>query len=162
MRVKLKRLEHGYGLPVPAKATNGASGFDLASADDGEIGPGQWRIFRTGFAIELPDGYEAQIRPRSGLAKNHGISVLNSPGTIDSDYRGEVAVLLVNHSLVESVTISRGDRIAQLVIAPVVTVDLELVGDLAATVRGDGGFGSTGGFLDVKKPSAKFKGIRRE
>lgn len=144
MKVKMKRLEHGYGLPVPAKATKGASGFDLASADDGEIGPGQWRLFRTGFAIELPDGYEAQIRPRSGLAKNHGISVLNSPGTVDSDYRGEVAVLLVNHSLVESVSIKRGERIAQLVIAPVANVTIECVSEVSVTARGQGGFGSTG------------------
>lgn len=144
MKVKLKRLDHGYGLLVPAKATNGASGFDLASADEGEIGPGQWRIFRTGFAIELPVGYEAQIRPRSGLAKNHGLTVLNAPGTCDSDYRGEVAVLLINHSLIESVTIKRGERIAQMVVMQVPSITIECVSEVSVTARGEGGFGSTG------------------
>lgn len=144
MIVNLKRLPNGYGLPVPSRATRDAAGMDIVSAEMGEIGPGQWRPFRTGFAVELPRGYEAQIRPRSGLAMRHGLTVLNAPGTIDSDYRGEIAVILINHSLVESVWVNRGDRIAQMVIAPVCNVEFDLVEAISVTARGEGGFGSTG------------------
>lgn len=150
MKVNIKRLPNGEGLPLPAYAIEGSSGLDLVSADTGEIAPGQRMMFHTGFAIEVPFGYEGQIRPRSGIAKKHGVTVLNAPGTIDHAYTGEVIVMLINHSLT-SAQINRGDRIAQLVICPVVKVDLELVTDLAATKRGDGGFGSTGGFVGVRK-----------
>ncbi|MBN8918263.1 MAG: dUTP diphosphatase [Rhizobiales bacterium] len=145
--VKIQRLPHAAGLPLPAYATPGAAGMDLACALPADtpllLAPGARAAIPTGFAIALPDGYEAQVRPRSGLAKNHGVTVLNAPGTVDCDYRGEIAVLLVNHGR-ETLEISRGMRIAQLIVAPVVQIMLEEIGELSETARGSGGFGSTG------------------
>lgn len=145
--VKIQRLPHAAGLPLPTYATPGAAGMDLACALPADapllLAPGARAAIPTGFAIALPDGYEAQVRPRSGLAKNHGVTVLNAPGTVDCDYRGEIAVLLVNHGR-ETLEISRGMRIAQLVVAPVVQIMLEEIGELSETARGSGGFGSTG------------------
>ncbi|GLI20335.1 dUTP pyrophosphatase [Xanthobacter flavus] len=145
--VKIQRLPHAAGLPLPAYATPGAAGMDLACALPADapllLAPGARAAIPTGFAIALPDGYEAQVRPRSGLAKNHGVTVLNAPGTVDCDYRGEIAVLLVNHGR-ETLEISRGMRIAQLVVAPAVQIMLEEIGELSETARGSGGFGSTG------------------
>lgn len=145
--VKIQRLPHAAGLPLPAYATPGAAGMDLACALPADapllLAPGERAAIPTGFAIALPEGYEAQVRPRSGLAKNHGVTVLNAPGTVDCDYRGEIAVLLVNHGR-ETLEISRGMRIAQLVVAPVVQIMLEEIGELSETARGSGGFGSTG------------------
>ena len=145
--VKIQRLPHAASLPLPAYATPGAAGMDLACALPADapllLAPGARAAIPTGFAIALPDGYEAQVRPRSGLAKNHGITVLNAPGTVDCDYRGEIVVLLVNHGR-ENLEISRGMRIAQLVVAPVVQIMLEEIGELSETARGSGGFGSTG------------------
>ncbi len=145
--VKIQRLPHAAGLPLPAYATPGAAGMDLACALPADaplqLAPGERAAIPTGFAIALPDGYEAQVRPRSGLAKNHGVTVLNAPGTVDCDYRGEIAVLLVNHGRA-SVEISRGMRIAQIVVAPVAQIMLEEIGELGQTARGSGGFGSTG------------------
>jgi dUTP pyrophosphatase len=143
--VRLRRLPHGADLPLPARASTGSAGLDLRAAV-GEalvLAPGERRLVPTGLALELPDGWEGQVRPRSGLALRQGVTLLNTPGTIDSDYRGEVGVILVNLGS-EPVTIRRGDRVAQLVVAPVADVALEEVGDLAATERRDGGFGSTG------------------
>jgi dUTP pyrophosphatase len=130
---------------LPRYATPGAAGLDLSAAIDhpSPLAPGEFRLIPCGFAIALPAGYEAQVRPRSGLATRHGITVLNSPGTIDSDYRGEVKVLLINHGRVH-VTIEPGMRIAQLVVAPVATVDWAVSEDLTTTARGTGGFGHTG------------------
>lgn len=148
MRISLKRLPGGKGLPLPSKATPGAAGYDLHAALPPELPltlvPGDIALIPTGFAIALPDGWEAQVRPRSGLALNHGITTLNAPGTIDSDYRGEIGVILINHGR-EAFTIGRGARIAQMVIAPVPETVLVETDDLDATDRGDGGFGSTGG-----------------
>ena len=145
--VKIQRLPHAAGLPLPAYATPGAAGMDLACALPADaplsLAPGECAAIPTGFAIALPDGFEAQVRPRSGLARSHGVTVLNSPGTVDCDYRGEIAVLLVNHGRA-SVEISRGMRIAQMVVAPVVQIMLEESGELSQTARGSGGFGSTG------------------
>lgn len=145
--VKIQRLPHAAGLPLPAYATPGAAGMDLACALPADaplsLAPGDCAAIPTGFAIALPEGFEAQVRPRSGLARNHGVTVLNSPGTVDCDYRGEIAVLLVNHGRA-SVEISRGMRIAQMVVAPVVQIMLEESGELSQTARGSGGFGSTG------------------
>ena len=146
--IAIVRLEHGRDLPLPAYETNGAAGMDLraAVADDAPLvlRPGERATAPTGIAIALPDGYEAQVRPRSGLALRSGVTQLNTPGTIDSDYRGEIKVILINHGE-EAVTIRRGDRIAQLVIAPVVRGAWAEREALDATARGDGGFGSTGG-----------------
>jgi dUTP diphosphatase len=139
-------LPHGQGLPAPSYQTENAAGLDLAAAVESAgilIAPGKRALIPTGIAIELPAGYEGQVRPRSGLAHRHGITVLNAPGTIDADYRGEVQVLLVNLGD-EPFTISRGDRIAQLVICPVAHASLERVQDLSLTGRASGGFGSTG------------------
>ena len=141
--VKLKRLPHGQGLDLPAYATSGAAGMDVVSAEDVVLRPGARHAVATGFSVAIPEGYEIQVRPRSGLALKHGITVPNSPGTIDSDYRGEVQVPLIN--LGEEVfTVERGMRIAQLVIAPVVQAGFDEVTDLSETERGAGGFGSTG------------------
>jgi dUTP pyrophosphatase len=129
--------------PLPAYQTSGAAGLDIASAECVTIWPGGRALVSTGWAIAIPEGFEGQIRPRSGLAKKHGITVLNTPGTIDSDYRGEVMVLLINHSK-EPYTVRPGDRIAQLIIAPVTRVELVEVATLDDTKRGEGGFGSTG------------------
>ena len=145
--VKLKRLPHGEGLPLPAYQTAGAAGFDLAAAipadQPWQLAPGERRLVPTGLAFAVPPGFEAQIRPRSGLAFKHGIGVVNAPGTIDSDYRGEVQVLLVTLGQ-QAWSFTRGERIAQCVIAPVTQVELVAVNDLEETARGAGGFGSTG------------------
>jgi dUTP pyrophosphatase len=145
--VPIRRLEHNADLPLPAYETAQAAGMDLRAAvpEDAPLilRPGGRFPVPTGFAFALPHGYEAQVRPRSGLAAKHGVTCLNSPGTVDADYRGEVKVILVNLGE-EDFTIRRGDRIAQLVIAPVVQARWTEVAELDATVRGDGGFGSTG------------------
>ena len=144
--VAVKILAHGVGLPLPAYATQGAAGLDLCAACDAPVtlAPGARALIPTGVAIALPQGYEAQLRPRSGLALKHGVTVLNSPGTIDWDYRGELKALLINHG-VEPFVIERGMRIAQLVVAPVTHATLRVVEDLDDTARGVGGYGSTGG-----------------
>ena len=140
-------LPHAEGLPLPAYQTSGAAAVDLLAATAAHskliIEPGARELVPTGLCIQLPSGYEAQIRPRSGLALKHGVTVLNSPGTIDCDYRGEIGVLLINLGSVPF-EISRGERIAQLVVAPVTRVAFSIVGTLASTERGSGGFGSTG------------------
>lgn len=145
--IKVMRLPHGKGLPVPAPATEGAAGMDLsaANATGSEIvlEPGRFALVPTGFAFEIPHGFEGQVRPRSGLAAKFGVTVLNSPGTVDSDYRGEVGVILINHGSAPFV-VQRGARIAQFVIAPVAAVRVEEVPSLPMTARGAGGFGSTG------------------
>jgi dUTP pyrophosphatase len=145
--VRVKRLPHGEGLPLPSYQSKEAAGLDVvAGVPEGEaiaIPPGARALIPTGFALELPRGYEAQVRPRSGLALKHGVTLLNSPGTIDSDYRGELMVIVVNHGA-EPFLVRRGDRIAQLVIAPVSHAEIVAAEELAATVRGPGGFGSTG------------------
>jgi dUTP pyrophosphatase len=143
--VAIKLLPHGQGLPFPAYASAGAAGIDLAAAVDQSLtlNPEHRALVPTGIAIALPEGYEGQVRPRSGLALKHGLTVLNSPGTIDCDYRGEVQVILANLGT-EPVTIRRGDRIAQLVIAPVTRAEIRRVAELPETMRGAGGFGSTG------------------
>ncbi|MCR9179102.1 MAG: dUTP diphosphatase [Erythrobacteraceae bacterium] len=142
--VAVKRLPHGAGLPLPAYATSGAAGMDVVSAEDVVIAPGARHAVATGLALAIPQGYEIQVRPRSGLALKHGITVPNTPGTIDSDYRGELKVILINHGT-EPFTIARGDRVAQLVLAPVVQAAWDEVAELDVTDRGAGGFGSTGG-----------------
>ncbi|MGH7631008.1 MAG: dUTP diphosphatase [Gemmatimonadales bacterium] len=142
--VRLTRLAHGEGLPLPSRASAGAAGYDLASAEDGTLGPGERRLFRTGLAIAVPEGYECQLRPRSGLALRHGVTLPNTPATIDSDYRGELMVALINLGA-EPFVVSRGMRIAQMVVARVERVTFEEVQELPPTGRGDGGFGSTGG-----------------
>jgi dUTP pyrophosphatase len=133
----------GPPLELPRYETAGAAGLDLRADEALTLAPGERRTVPTGLAIELPPGHEGQVRPRSGLAARHGVGLLNAPGTIDADYRGEVAVILVNHGA-EPVAFARGDRIAQLVIAPIVRVEVVLVEELAETGRGGGGFGSTG------------------
>ena len=142
--VKVRRLPHGEGLDLPAYATAGAAGMDVVAAEDVTIAPGGRHAVATGLSMAIPEGYEIQVRPRSGLAFKHGISVPNAPGTIDSDYRGELKVLLINHGDAEF-AIARGDRVAQLVLAPVTRAAWQEVDDLDATERGEGGFGSTGG-----------------
>ncbi len=143
--VRIKQLENANGLPMPHYATEQSAGLDLPAAikDDVVIKAGQTEIIPTGIAIALPAGCEAQIRPRSGLAAKHGITVLNSPGTIDADYRGEIKAILINHSA-EDFTITRGMRIAQMVIAKYEHVQFDEVESLEETQRGTGGFGSTG------------------
>ena len=147
--VRVKRLPHGEGLPLPAYATAGAAGMDVVSAEDVVIAPGGRYPVATGLAVAIPHGYEIQVRPRSGLALKHGITVPNTPGTIDSDYRGEVKVLLINHGA-EPFAIARGDRVAQLVVAPVLQGSWLEVSELDETARGEGGFGSTGGVVALK------------
>ncbi|WP_066531545.1 dUTP diphosphatase [Erythrobacter sp. CCH5-A1] len=144
VKVQVKRLPHGEGLPLPAYATAGAAGMDVVSAEDMTLAPGARHAVATGLSMAIPQGYEIQVRPRSGLALKHGISVPNTPGTIDSDYRGELKVILINLGQ-EPFAIARGDRVAQLVLAPVVQAAWEEVAELDATERGKGGFGSTGG-----------------
>ncbi|MDA9401146.1 dUTP diphosphatase [Bradyrhizobium sp. CCBAU 45389] len=145
--VELQRLAHAEGLPLPAYQTAEAAGLDLMAAvpeaEPMTLAPGQHALVPTGLAIALPPAHEAQVRPRSGLAAKHGVTVLNSPGTIDADYRGEIKVILINHGTAPFV-IKRGERIAQMVIAPVVQAALVPVATLSATDRGAGGFGSTG------------------
>jgi dUTP pyrophosphatase len=142
-KVGIQRLANGEGLPLPAYETAGAAGMDLRAADAVTLKPGMRWLMPTGIAIALPQGFEAQVRPRSGLAVKHGITVLNSPGTIDSDYRGEVKVPLINHGQ-EDFAIARGDRIAQMVIAPVTRATWAELETLDETARGVGGFGSSG------------------
>ena len=144
VKVEVKRLPHGGDLPLPAYATHGAAGMDVVSAEDVRIEPGARHAVATGLAMAIPHGFEIQVRPRSGLAFKHGITVPNTPGTIDSDYRGELKVLLINHGP-DAFQVSRGDRVAQLVLAPVVQAAWDEVEELDATERGAGGFGSTGG-----------------
>ena len=143
--IQVKQLEHGQGLPLPSYETADAVGMDLISAVDGDviIKAGDRALIPTGIAVALPSGYEWQIRPRSGLAFKHGISLANTPGTIDADYRGEIKVILINHGN-EDFVVSRGMRIAQAVIAPVWRATFTTVDELDDTVRGTGGFGSTG------------------
>ena len=142
--VRIKRLSHGEGLALPHYATAGAAGMDVLSAEDVTLPPGGRHAVATGFALAIPEGYEVQVRPRSGLALKHGISLPNTPGTIDSDYRGELKVIVINHGDADF-AIARGDRIAQLVLAPVTRAAWEEVAELDDTARGAGGFGSTGG-----------------
>ena len=144
VKVEVKRLPHGAGLPLPAYATAGAAGMDVVSAEAVTIAPGARHAVATGLALAIPAGFELQVRPRSGLALKHGITVPNTPGTIDSDYRGELKVILINLGA-EAFAIQRGDRVAQLVLAPVVQAAWDEVEELDATTRGAGGFGSTGG-----------------
>ena len=145
--VKIKSLPHGEGLQLPTYHSVDAAGADLQAAvledEPLVLAPGKFALVPGGFAMALPAGYEAQIRPRSGLAFKHGVTVLNSPGTIDADYRGEVKVLLINHGR-ESFEITRGMRIAQMVVAPVTIAQFSLVDELDDSDRGAGGFGSTG------------------
>jgi dUTP pyrophosphatase len=143
--VAVVRLSEGEGLPLPAYMTEGAAGADVVAAvvQDLVLAPGERALVPTGFALEVPDGLEVQIRPRSGLAVKHGVTLLNSPGTIDSDYRGPVGVVLVNLGR-EPFTVRRGERIAQLIVAPVVRAAFREAEALGASARGEGGFGSTG------------------
>jgi dUTP pyrophosphatase len=142
----VKILPHGQGLDLPAYATDGAAGMDVVSAEDVTLAPGARHAVATGLAMAIPPGFEIQVRPRSGLALKHGISVPNAPGTIDSDYRGELKVILINHGA-QPFEILRGDRVAQLVLAPVTRAAWLPVEELESTERGEGGFGSTGGVV---------------
>jgi dUTP pyrophosphatase len=141
--VAIRRLPHAEGLPLPAYETAGAAGMDLRAAEAMTLKPGARGLMPTGLSIALPQGYEAQVRPRSGLAVKHGVTVLNAPGTIDCDYRGEIKVPLINHGEQDFV-IARGDRIAQLVVAPVTQIAWQETHQLDDTARGAGGFGSSG------------------
>lgn len=145
MALRLKRLPHGAGLPLPSRATAGSAGLDLCAAvtEPVPLAPGERRLIPTGFVWAIPEGYEGQVRPRSGLAIKHGVTLLNTPGTVDSDYRGEVCVILVNLGG-ETFLVERGARVAQMVLAPVAPLDPEEVPDLDPTERGAGGFGHTG------------------
>jgi dUTP pyrophosphatase len=147
IKLDIRQLPHGQGLPLPAYQSAHAAGLDLLAAVPENaplvLAPGEYAMVPTGLVIALPEGFEAQVRPRSGLAARHGVTVLNAPGTIDADYRGEIQVILINHGA-ESFTIRRGERIAQMVIAPVVQGRLNPVDSLPDTGRGSGGFGSTG------------------
>jgi dUTP pyrophosphatase len=147
VKVDIRQLPHGEGMALPAYQSAHAAGLDLlAAVPEGSpliLSPGQRALVPTGLTIALPPGYEAQIRPRSGLASRHGVTVLNAPGTVDADYRGEISVLLINHGEAPF-PIRRGERIAQMVVASVVRVELVPADALSATTRGDGGFGSTG------------------
>ena len=141
--VPVMRLPNGDGVHPPVQATPGSAGHDLHAATDATLAPGSFAAIPTGYAIAIPEGHEGQVRPRSGLAARHGVTVLNAPGTIDADYRGESKVILINHGR-EPFTLKRNDRIAQLVIAPVTTLQFVPVDHLPDTMRGSGGFGSTG------------------
>ena len=147
VQVQLRRLPHSEGLPLPAYETASAAGMDLRAAVEADVplilGPGKRAMVPTGLCIALPEGYEAQVRPRSGLAAKHGVTCLNSPGTVDADYRGEVKVILINHGD-EPFVIQRGERIAQMVVAPVTQAAWIEAETLDDTARGAGGFGSTG------------------
>jgi dUTP pyrophosphatase len=143
IRVAIMRLPNGEGLPLPAYETAGAAGMDLRAAEAATLAPGARCLMPTGLAIALPEGFEAQVRPRSGLAVRHGVTVLNAPGTVDCDYRGEVKVPLINLGR-EDFIIQRGDRIAQMVIAPVTRIHWAETESLDETARGAGGFGSSG------------------
>jgi dUTP pyrophosphatase len=147
VKIAIRQLPHGEGLPLPAYQSAHAAGLDLlaAVAEDAPLwlAPGAHALVPTGLAIALPEGFEAQLRPRSGLAASHGVTVLNAPGTVDADYRGEIGVIMINHGS-EAFVIARGARIAQMVITPVARAELVPVKSLASTARGSGGFGSTG------------------
>jgi dUTP pyrophosphatase len=143
VEVRLKRLNHGAGLPLPNYTTSGAAGMDICAAESLTLRAGKRHAVATGFAFAIPDGYEVQVRPRSGLALKHGITCLNTPGTIDSDYRGEVKVILANLGE-DDFQITKGDRIAQIVVAPVTHAAMVEVEEIDDTARGTGGFGSTG------------------
>jgi dUTP pyrophosphatase len=143
IEIAVKRLDHGAGLPLPCYATAGAAGLDVVAAEELTLAPGARHAVATGFSVAIPEGYEIQVRPRSGLALKHGITCLNTPGTIDSDYRGEVKVILANLGT-EPFEVRRGERIAQLVPAPVQRAAFRETDDLDSTGRGAGGFGSTG------------------
>jgi dUTP pyrophosphatase len=147
VRIEIRQLPHADGLPLPAYQSAHAAGLDLVAAVPENaplaLASGQYALVPTGLSIALPAGFEAQVRPRSGLAAKHGVTVLNAPGTVDADYRGEIGVLLINHGG-EPFTIRRGERIAQMVIASVVRAELVVVAALSQTDRGSGGFGSTG------------------
>ena len=143
VRIRMSRLPHGEGLPLPAYATPGAAAMDVVAAEDLDLMPGQRHAVATGFRVAIPDGYEIQVRPRSGLAIKHGITVPNTPGTIDSDYRGEIKVLLINHGT-EPFPVRRGERIAQMMLAVLTRAEFDEVAELCETDRGAGGFGSTG------------------
>lgn len=149
VEVRIRRLPHGVGLDLPHYATGGAAGMDVLSAEDLVLQPGMRHAVATGLSVAIPPGYEIQVRPRSGLALKHGISVPNTPGTIDSDYRGELKVIVINHGA-EPFAIHRGDRIAQLVLAAVTQAAWREVAELDETQRGAGGFGSTGGVVGLK------------
>ena len=144
VKVQVKRLPNGVGLELPRYATEGAAGMDVVSAETVSIAPGARHPVATGLALAIPKGYEIQVRPRSGLALKHGVTVPNTPGTIDSDYRGELKIIMINHGA-EPFAIARGDRVAQLVLAPVTQAAWDEVDELDETDRGEGGFGSTGG-----------------
>ena len=144
--VAVKRLPHGAGLDLPVYATAGAAGMDVVSAEDVTIAPHGRHAVATGLSVAIPPGYELQVRPRSGLALKHGVTVPNTPGTIDSDYRGELKVILINLGA-EPFMVRRGDRVAQLVLAPVTRGEWLEVAELGETARGAGGFGSTGGVV---------------
>lgn len=141
--LRIMRLANGENLPLPAYESPGAAGMDLRAAEDTVLKPGARVLMPTGFAIALPDAFEAQVRPRSGLAVKHGVTVLNAPGTIDSDYRGEIKVPLINHGTADFI-IRRGDRIAQMIVAAVARATLQEVATLDDTARGSNGFGSSG------------------
>ena len=147
IKIEIRRLPHGEGLALPAYHSALAAGLDLLAAvpEDAPVmlAPAKYALIPTGLTIALPEGYEAQVRPRSGLAAKHGVTVLNAPGTVDADYRGEIGVLLINHGDTPFL-VRRGERIAQMVIAAVVRAEFALVASLSATERGGGGFGSTG------------------
>jgi dUTP pyrophosphatase len=143
VEVRIKRLNHGAGLPLPGYASAGAAGMDISAAESLVLRAGRRHAVATGFAFAIPDGYEVQVRPRSGLALKHGITCLNTPGTIDSDYRGEVKVILANLGE-DDFQITKGDRIAQLVVSPVTHAAMVEVEEIDETTRGTGGFGSTG------------------
>ena len=143
IRIQIARLPHGEGLPLPAYATPGAAGMDVVAAEDLDLAPGARHAVATGFKVAIPDGFEIQVRPRSGLAYKYGVTVPNTPGTIDSDYRGELKILMINHGS-DPFPVRRGERIAQLVPAAVTKADFDEVEELDATTRGAGGFGSTG------------------
>ncbi len=146
--VPVKRLPHFEGLELPAYATEGAAGMDVLAAEDMTLAPGARHAVATGLAVAIPQGFEIQVRPRSGLALKHGVTVPNTPGTIDSDYRGELKVIMINHGNAVF-EIRRGDRIAQLVLAPVTQATWLKVDELDETERGEGGFGSTGGVVSL-------------
>ncbi len=143
VNIAVKRLDHAGDLPLPSYETSGSAGMDIRAAEDLTIAPDQRGLVGSGFAFAIPHGYEIQVRPRSGLALKKGVSIPNTPGTIDSDYRGELKVILINHGQ-EDFVIQRGDRIAQIVVAPVQRGILKEVDRLDETARGEGGFGSTG------------------
>ena len=145
VEVLVQRLDPG--LPLPAREHPGDAGLDLRSRLDVRLEPGGRSLVPTGVAIALPSGFAAFVHPRSGMALRHGVTVLNAPGTIDAGYRGEISIILVNHDRFEAFDIARGDRIAQLIVSPVVTAAMVEVSDLPGSHRGSGGFGSTGGFL---------------